>query len=1107
MTTLTVGLTSTLQKTLGSAGAYAYAVYFDASGTAQWTPLVVNGALQASTSPGRFAIDLPSPLDGGKVYFLIQSQDPSAPQTDLTKLITQQSQINWGSAATYQYRYDSFEVTLLGSSGDAGNLTSVEGFGIPMQISIPHADGTTDTRGYGVSGTQLFNALDRAKDHSLVYFTDGPLKGSVRGAISPAQSVIQPAGDQVYKASDWTAYIDSLKKADTGITVSGFFNGAEDGNGIYHDAGFFGYRLDWVAGTNGQPGHFWLSPTASSQIKGHIKISAEALAGSIYSTLGSVEIYASRSDAMPYKIFGAATADMNTGANTQWGEVLTQVLTGFTAGYYGTSGQPLNPFVSGQIDLNKNWNWDPTYAFNQNLAGKSALFHDVYSQVFFNVSNSYGSGYSDNLMDAYAQGGPLISVSDQINGTWQNVKTINLTLYADSETPGGYVQPEIFNVIEPIGHVDFGTKAFLPGSYSPVEWAAVNPCSVTLNFFNQDAILKDGTPVTLRLFDGVVNGTAVFQDLSLNPASGGSLWQNWAVSFNAVSGTYVINAVANTPQTAGSLVISSLPTPQDGVGWYQIIIGSGAAAKTFNLYTRTDGGLFLNPAVDSQGGSIAVDGLALVAPQTSTGATIQTFALDFLYSGSSTLSPDLLTWNTDPTHVSQKAADTAPVAGTLSGGTFTALANQTNLVSNTITTTSALELAFGWTGTNSATGTTSWISNTTNKVAAGNLAVISFKQQGKDVLGPLTATGDIDGMWQTGQTQALGNGTYTIQMTEHLHVSGRIGAAVSPASSALTVTVDVDEAALAANAAGNGLTLATGNTPAPAANWVRLTAQSESVQSGVTVLVYAVDSKGNLVDQSGRAGSSVTLADAVRGSIGAATDDAGNTLALGTQTVLLRQGEELRFASLSGNDGVTQHAGATVTPAGNGGLTVAVAGVTISAATDNTLGANALVASAQRASDLPLLHLSQNQAVSLVLTGSTSLQNTLGFVRLDVDLAGNISLNGIGIDSAAAFRAEVARSLDAGGTFTFTSPDTATQTSTWTVAGKTGFYAPVLKAGTGEIFVLGAANSDGREHIRLFGENTFGFEDLTAAQGADFDYNDLVVALSVSGQSSTQIFA
>jgi hypothetical protein len=1103
MTTLNVALSSKLQTTLGNKGVDAYAVYFDANGAAQWTKMVSNGTVK---DKGTVSIDLPAQLNGGKIYFLIQSQDPNGTQSDLTSLITQQSQINWNTAAQYQFRYDSFEVTLLGQSGDVGNLTSVEGFGIPMEIKVPYANGTTATRGYETSGSSLFWNLKSANGQSLSTFTDGPLAGTYRSVTSPAQSVTLPSGSQPYTASSWNGYIDTLKTAAPGVTVSGFFNGAKDSNGVYHEAGFFGYSLEWVAGADGKPGFFWLNPTATSQIKGHIKITADALANSIYSTLGNVEIYASKTDTTAYTILNSGSTEMNTGANTQWGEVLTQFLTGFTAGYYGTAGQSLNPFVSQTINLSQNWNWDPSYAFGQSLSGKAAPFHDYYSQVFFNMSNSYGSGYSDNLMDAYAQGGPLISVAEQVNGVWKNVKNIDLKLFDDSEIPNGYVTPVIYNYIAPIGEFDYGTKQFFQGSYNIPKWQTVNPCTVTLNFFNQNAILKDDTLITLRIFDGTVNGEPYFQALTLNGAGNGGLWQNWAISQNATTGTYVINAIPNTPQTAGALVISSLPTVQDGIGWYQIVVGSGAAAKTFNLYTTTKGGLFLNPAISNQAGSLAVDGLANVSPQTATSSTIQTFAVDFLYSGSTTLSPDLLTWNTNPLHVSQQPQATAPVAGTLVAGVFTALSGQGNLASNSATSTSA-ELAFGWTGTNSAAGTASWISGTTNKVSAGNLAAISVRQGGQDVLAPVYATGDLDGMWQTSTALALGNGTYTVTVTEMLAAGSGIGAAISPASNTLTLKVDVDEAPILANTAGNGVKIDLTSAPNAQASWVKFAVQSESVDTGLSILVYAVDAKGNYVNRAGVSGASVSFDDAIRGTVGASTDDAGNSLVLGSQSVLLRPGEELRFAVLSGNDVVTLHPGATVTGASGSPLTVSVGGLTLSATANNDLSSNALMASAQRNTDLPLMYLDQGQKLNLTLTGSTSLTNQLAFVRVDMDLSGKISLNGVSMTEASAFRSEVAKSLDGGGSFTFQGSDTSPVSAVWTVAGKNGYYAPVLLTGTKEVFVLGVANSDGAEHIRLLGQNTFGFEDLTKAQGADFDFNDLVVGISAGSGSSANFVA
>ncbi|MGU3493502.1 DUF4114 domain-containing protein [Xanthobacteraceae bacterium A53D] len=51
--------------------------------------------------------------------------------------------------------------------------------------------------------------------------------------------------------------------------------------------------------------------------------------------------------------------------------------------------------------------------------------------------------------------------------------------------------------------------------------------------------------------------------------------------------------------------------------------------------------------------------------------------------------------------------------------------------------------------------------------------------------------------------------------------------------------------------------------------------------------------------------------------------------------------------------------------------------------------------------------------------------------------------------------------------------------------------------------MVGNGNAGGYEYIRMYGENTFGFEDLAYNQGSDFDYNDMVMRLTpVSGHFS-----
>ena len=141
------------------------------------------------------------------------------------------------------------------------------------------------------------------------------------------------------------------------------------------------------------------------------------------------------------------------------------------------------------------------------------------------------------------------------------------------------------------------------------------------------------------------------------------------------------------------------------------------------------------------------------------------------------------------------------------------------------------------------------------------------------------------------------------------------------------------------------------------------------------------------------------------------------------------------------------------------------------------------------------VHLTQGQSVHLDVAGSAYNYNTIHFVHIDVASNGDWSVGGVAYGNTDAFRDAVKAYWDPGvalsggrGNFNVASD--------WTVSKGTGFYAPVLATEGGDTFVIGSANVDGRDHIRIFGENLFGFEDLKAGQGSDFDYNDMVLKLT-----------
>ncbi|MBS9477713.1 hypothetical protein [Ancylobacter radicis] len=1117
MTTLTLNLTATLQSTLTAGGASngvsAYAVYFDTSGAANFTTLVDNGALQSS---GSYVINLPT-MPAGKIYFLIQSQDNSEPY-DLTTLIQAQADINWDNAATWGVRYDSFEFSLEGQTGDAGNLTSVESFGLPMEVEVEYQDGTgtvqaTDTRGYNLSGSTFFTDLSGTASGVLYTYTDGALAGDTRMAIGPATAVVPGSGSTSFQASDWNSYIASLQtpSGTTGVFLSGFFNGAVDANKVYHNAGYYSYELTWDPthqNADSTVGTFWLSPTNSqisgystitgySQIQGYIQITPDQLANSIYSTLGSAYIYADPTDAQPYDI-ALAPGAMNTGANNQWGEVLTQLLTGLSAGYIGMSGTSLNSGVTQAIDLSNNSNWDPTYAFGRNLATGDVPDHvDPYSNLFFLNTNSYGSNYSDNLMSAYSNGGPLISLYSPYSQT--DVANINLTIFDDSETPTGYVTPTIYNYINASGGFDTAV-------------ATTSGISIGLNFFNQ-LVMLDDTTASLTLRFQTADG---WQELELSAAANtstgnpGSLWDDWTIVQNG-DGSFSVSA-GGVAKTTGSLVITNPPAPANGVGWYQIVVhdvddpdGTAANAKTFNLYATTVNSLFSNPAYSGQAGSLAVDGLAIVAPQASSASTILTFAVDFLYAATSTVDASLLTTNvTDALTLfasmhGNGTLPTAAVVGDMSSGSFVAGTGQTTTTAPVATLQSG-ELAFGWTGYNPLAWTTnsnndpigsSWISQYSNKIGAGNLARLTFA--GTSLM-PLAAIGDIDGQWISG-THAFGNGTYSANFTEYLASDTVFANPLTPASSTLTFTVNVAEVDLLTAASGLALTLDDGGIVA--GNWIffeTLTNGLSSLPADSTLILYATDASGNLVARDGTIGPGVTLSDATLGNIGTILNDSDVQIMSGSQHVYLGADQQLRFAVQSGSGAIDMAPDVAIDVQSDGSANINVGNFRFSAVSDNTLSAAAEMASGQHFYDEPLFYLTNGAMIEVELTGSSANTNMLGFVRFDVDTQGNLSVDGVAYGDNDAFRAAVSDNLDPG--FLVARGGQTAIDQIWTVQGADGYYAPVLLTPYGELLVVGDANEGGYEYIRMFGQNTFAFEDLTAGRNSDFDYNDMAMKLT-----------
>ena len=540
----------------------------------------LNGAtpiLDASNTVTGFKFTLPAftqnAIKGGVMYIALAS-DTSIDANPFAGL--SEGEINnLQQAYNNNFTFGTFEFTLQGGSDDQGDLTAISTFGFPMSATSLVSGSPIDSVGFNETGNQIWsqiNALGTTSSPSVYQFvsTNGPLSGNAF-AITPTTAVggsfTPPTGKSLpFSSSDWDAYLDTLALAGgTLARISGTYNGATSPvnnwvsstnnvqTDVWHNAGFFDYEVSYqsalnlqIDGTSTTAGGFLLSPTATSQIQGYIVIPKGAesgiasdwnggVANSIYSTLGMAQVYAQDpsqvSGQTPFLFQDATAANngsatstattefFNVGANTQWGKVFTQFLTGLAAGYIGSTGTPLNPLDSSDaVDLSQSWNWDPTYAFGQNLSsmpygsGAAFQFTDNYAKIFFQNSNVYGDMYSDNLMSLYDTGSPLLTLSNPAGG---NVDEINVMVFGASETPTGYIQPRINNYPGELGTA--------PTLVSPTGSAG----TYTLNFLNaaggpgqQNFVLDDNrATIAVRVWDPTLNdGAGGFSNTAELPA-------------------------------------------------------------------------------------------------------------------------------------------------------------------------------------------------------------------------------------------------------------------------------------------------------------------------------------------------------------------------------------------------------------------------------------------------------------------------------------------------------------------------------------------------------------------------------------------------------------
>jgi hypothetical protein len=235
----------------------------------------------------------------------------------------------------------------------------------------------------------------------------------------------------------------------------------------------------------------------------------------------------------------------------------------------------------------------------------------------------------------------------------------------------------------------------------------------------------------------------------------------------------------------------------------------------------------------------------------------------------------------------------------------------------------------------------------------------------------------------------------------------------------------------------------------------------------------------------------------------------------GSQAIYLAAGSTLSFRSNNGAGQINTNPALNINATANGftlGLDADRNGsytdlmLDISSALAASSPASLAIARKQLSSSDAILDLTSIAAsgitLSLDISTDCGLRNRFGFVKLDPLTGTTYQVNGVSQNDGAAFRSAIlAQFIDPyQGSSTSHRYGQSRQTISWALdSSDAGYYAPVMITQGGEVLTFGASTaSDGRQHVKLLGTNTFGFEDLLASQGSDWDFNDTKIRVSVA---------
>ena len=592
-TTVNFNLSSQLQTTLANAGSgtYAYAFAFGAStpggapSLVSQATLVSAGAMQSGAS-----LSLPAPnFYNGTIYVVIQQGGDGTLPSNISST---EDIIN--NSGTYNYSYQLYEATLSGGQFDQGDISAVNSFGFASTYEVVYSNGTSATRGFSSSASDIFAALPSSAvvDYNPNAFTD------------PQQLANGPAnanGQAPWSASGWQTYVDALKNDKATLDQIQIVDSFA-GSALQSQAMLSQYGVQYVKHDKYGDDYFWLVPNTSNGATNTdwIRIPVSQLTQNIFQQTGQLEVHQGGKDGsvVIYDTFTPNNAD---------GSVAKHFIAGFDAGYWGATGTSPNALDTTTLNFNQDYNWNINYAYGAALLtnvgaatytnalipqnpSAGDFFYDPWAKQFLVSSNAYGYSYSD-LVSA---GGvsPLVLLWDASAGA--NVGTINITLYDTGETPASGYAPSSSGWIAPLAT---STPA---NTYEDALTPATNQLGFDFNFYVGSTLYAPDakTPITLKIYAPSSAQAGPDGFISLDAAGTDSNWHYFIVNNN---GGQLSLQVSNATGEEGFFNLQNLPSTADGSpSWYQVVFGGEGAQTIYNIYATTDTatGEFTNLVID-----------------------------------------------------------------------------------------------------------------------------------------------------------------------------------------------------------------------------------------------------------------------------------------------------------------------------------------------------------------------------------------------------------------------------------------------------------------------------------------------------------------------------